>query len=114
MGLVGIAFFGACTILPMLGLQRGWPRLVPHLPLIAALGEIPWVVFCLVIFLFMVGDAPTAIGRDQVRVMTAAAIVPAMFGLLWALVAGTRSPSLSPAGRTSLTLGGLICSAFIG
>lgn len=113
MGLAGVAFFGACAVVSMLGLQRRWPRLMPHLPLLAAVAEIPWTVGLLALVLFIIGDAPAAIGRSQVRVMTAAAIVPATFGLLWALVAGIRRPSLSLAGRTSLALGGLICSVLI-
>jgi hypothetical protein len=113
MGAGGIVFFGACAAVPMVVVQRHWPRFTPHLPLVAALAQIPWVIGFLVLTLFIVGDAPVSFTRDQERAGDALAVLPAFFGLLWAAIAVIRLAPRSVLGALSLALGGLICGGIV-
>jgi hypothetical protein len=101
-GLAGIVLFGTCAVVPMRRLQGRWPHLSPHLPLLAAAAEIPWTVGLLALHLLSLADASRTSSRAQTSPLTAVAIVPAMFGLLWALAVAVHRPSLCPTARSSL------------
>ena len=90
-----------------------WTRLAPYLPLAASIAEIPWLVFCVMMLLFMVGDTRYTSTPEKERLFGAIVALPSALGLLCAIVIFFAGLVRTVAQRICFTLGCLLCAGVL-